>query len=182
MNCITSAWTAHEAELRHWLRGQLRGPLGSHQEADDLLQELFIKALRQDKRFCEIANPRAWLFEVARNALADRLRVRRELMVLPEDLPHPEPEAPSPVDGLAACLPRALAELDAADREAITRCDLEGMTRAEFARLHGLSLAGAESRVQRARRRLREHLTRACQVRFDEAGQVCCFVPRPPAR
>lgn len=178
MRCLTAAWSAHEAELRRWLRGQLRG---RPDEADDLLQEVFLKALRQDGRFCTIANPRAWLFEVARNALADRLRVRRELMELPEDLPHPEPEALPAVDGLAACLPRALAEMDPADREALTCCDLEGMTQAEFARRHGLTLAGAKSRVQRARRRLREHLTRACQVRFDEAGQVCCFVPRPPA-
>ena len=173
--CLLAAWTTHEAELRHWLRGQLRG---SRDEPDDLLQELFLKALRQDQRFCEIANPRAWLFEVARNALADRLRVRRELMELPEELPQPEPTEPAEVDGLAACLPRALSELDAADREAISRCDLEGMTQAEFARLHGLTLAGAKSRVQRARKRLRDHLTQACQVRLDEAGRVCCFVPR----
>ena len=177
MHCLMTAWTAHEAELRVWLRGQLRG--GSL-NADDLLQELFLKALRQDKKFCEIANPRAWLFEVARNALADRLRVRRELMELPEDLPQEEPPEPAGVDSLAACLPRALAELSDEDREAISRCDLDGMTQAEFARLHGLSLAGAKSRVQRARKRLREHLTQSYQVRFDEAGRVCCFVPRGP--
>ena len=44
----------------------------------------------------------------------------------------------------------------------------------------GLSLPGAKSRVQRARQRLREQLSAACQVKFDGAGQVCCFVPRPP--
>jgi RNA polymerase sigma-70 factor, ECF subfamily len=170
-----TAWAAHEAELRAWLRGQLRG--GRH-DADDLLQELFLKALRQEKKFCAVTNPRAWLFEVARNALADRLRVARELVELPEDLPGDETAQLLPVDGLAACLPRALAELDVTDREALTRCDLEGMTQADFARLHGLTLAGAKSRVQRARRRLRDHLTGTCQVRFDEEGRVCCFVPR----
>lgn len=167
------AWQAHEAELRVWLRARL----GSWHDAEDLLQELFLKALRKERGFCEIRNARAWLFEVARNALADRLRTRRDLVELPEDLIR-EPEELSAVDGLADCLPRALAALSAEDREAITFCDLEGRTQAELAQIKGLSLTGAKSRVQRARKRLRAQLTSACQVHFDETGRVCCFVPR----
>jgi len=173
MNCLMSVWNRHEAELRAWLRCRLSNP----HDAEDLLQDLFLKALRQDKKFCQIENARAWLFEVARNALADRLRLKKEQVELPEDLVH-EIDEPIPVDTLAQCLPRALAELAEEDREAITLCDLEGVNQEEFARLKGLTLPGAKSRVQRARKRLREHLTDACQVRFDAAGKVCCFVPR----
>lgn len=172
MNCLMRAWDSHEAELRAWLRRRLNN---TH-DAEDLLQDLFIKALRQDKKFCEIANARAWLYEVAKNALADRLRVKREQIELPEDLvaEHDEPAA---VETLATCLPRVLAKLPEEDREAITRCDLEGMSQQDYARLKKLSLPGAKSRVQRARKRLREELMSACGVRFDEAGNVCCFVP-----
>ena len=41
------------------------------------------------ERFCSAHNARAWLFEVARNLLADRLRVTRKTIELPEDLPAP---------------------------------------------------------------------------------------------
>jgi len=143
-----------------------------------MLQDLFLKAMRQDKKFCEIGNVRAWLFHVARNALADRLRLKREQVALPDDLAA-EYDEPVPVDTLVQCLPRALAELSEEDRDALVLCDLEGMSQADYARRTGLSLPGAKSRVQRARKRLREHLTGVCQVRFDEAGNVCCFVPRP---
>jgi RNA polymerase sigma-70 factor (ECF subfamily) len=172
MNCLMRAWDSHEAELRAWLQRRLNNP----HDAEDLLQDLFIKALRQDKKFCEISNARAWLFEVARNALADRLRMKREQIELPEDLAaaHDEPAA---VETLAACLPRVLAKLPEADREAITRCDLEEMSQQDYAHLKHLSLPGAKSRVQRARKRLRDELMSACGVRFDEAGKVCCFVP-----
>ncbi len=175
MNCLMTAWHHHEAELRAWLRGRLNNP----HDVEDLLQDLFLKALRQDKKFCQIENARAWLFEVARNALADRLRLMKEQVELPEDLVH-EIDEPIPVDTLAQCLPRALAELAVEDSEAITLCDLEGLSQEDYARMKGLSLPGAKSRVQRARKRLREHLGRVCQVRFDEAGKVCCFVPRKP--
>ena len=64
--CLVAAWSSHMPELR----GYLRHRSGFDDEADDLLQEVFIKALRQDILFCAIENPRAWFFQVARNALA----------------------------------------------------------------------------------------------------------------
>lgn len=174
MSCLEKAWLAHEPELRGWLRRRL----ASQAEADDLLQDLFLKALRQGERFCSVQNARAWLFEVGRNALADRLRVSRETVPLPEDLPARTDELET-VDMLTACLPRVLSELSAQDREAITVCDLQGMAQADFARSRGLSLSGAKSRVQRARQRLRQRMTVACQVQIGEDGQISDFVPRP---
>ena len=175
MNCLMTAWHQHEAELRGWLRHRLRNAV----DAEDLLQDVFIKAMRQGERFCAIVNARAWLYEVARNALADRLRLARDTVELPEDL-SADIEEEAAVDSLAACLPRVLSELSPEDREAITLCDLERLPQEEYARRKGLSLPGAKSRVQRARKRLREQLTQACQVRLDAAGQVSDFVPRLP--
>jgi len=175
MNCLMTAWHQHEAELRGWLRHRL----GNAADAEDLLQDVFLKAVRQGERFCAIANARAWLYEVARNALADRMRLARKTVELPEDLSADTEEAAA-VDSLAMCLPRVLSELSPEDREAITLCDLEGLPQDEYARRKGLSLPGAKSRVQRARKRLREQLTQVCQVRLDAAGQVSDFVPRAP--
>ena len=173
MNCIMTAWHAHEAELRGWLRRRMRNSA----DAEDLLQEVFLKAMRQGERFCAIVDARAWLYEVARNALADRLRLVRDTVELPEDLSAATEEIAA-VDSLAMCLPRVLSELSPEDREAITLCDLEGLPQEEYARRKGLSLPGAKSRVQRARKRLREQLTQSCQVSLDAAGQVSDFVPR----
>jgi RNA polymerase sigma-70 factor (ECF subfamily) len=145
--------------------------------ADDLLQDLFLKALRQGERFCDLHNARAWLFEVARNLLADHMRAARQMVALPEDLMAPTNEI-DPVDHMTACLPRVLAELSMEDRDAITLCDLQGMAQGDFARAKGLSLSAAKSRVQRARVRLRAHMSQGCQVQMDEGGRVSDFVPR----
>jgi RNA polymerase sigma-70 factor (ECF subfamily) len=176
VRCLTDAWTAHEAELRRFLRHRSR----NEAEGDDLLQEVFLRATRRPNGLCGLDSPRAWLFHAARNLLIDRLRLARDQVPLPDDLvAEPESEL-APVDGLTQCLPRVLAELSAADRDAITRCDLEGMNQKDYAALLGLSLPAAKSRVQRARARLKKRLTEACQVSFDARGEVCCFVPRPP--
>ena len=175
MNCLTTAWTTHAAELRGWLRHRT----GNTALADDLLQDLFLKALRQGPRFCDVRNARAWLFEVARNLLADHLRVAHHMVALPDDLAN-QAEDSDTVDALSACLPRVLSELGLDDREAITLCDLQGLPQAEFARLKGLNLSAAKSRLQRARQRLQAQMTLACQVQRDDNGCVSDFVPRPP--
>jgi len=173
MNCLTSAWTLHAGELRGWLRHRV----GDDAQADDLLQDLFLKALRQGERFCDLHNARAWLFEVARNLLADQLRVAHHMVDLPDDLAAQSDDADT-VDTLTACLPRVLSELSPQDRDAITLCDLQGMAQADFAKARGLSLSAAKSRVQRARVRLRAQMSQACQVQMDEVGRVSDFVPR----
>jgi len=59
-------------------------------------------------------------------------------------------------------------------------CAPAGRTQREFAQQQGLSLPAAKSRLLRARQRLREQLSTACQVRFDDDGSVSGHVPRPP--
>ena len=172
--CLMAAWHAHERQLRGWLIQHVE----DHATAQDLLQDVFMKALRQGKGFCDIDNARAWLYEVTRNTVTDHMRRRREWVELPDDLPA-VPDDPVPaVDSLASCLPRVLGELSEEDRDAITECDLNGMSQEAYAKKLGLSLPGAKSRIQRARKRLRLQLTQSCQVKLDASGQVCCFVPR----
>jgi len=173
MPCLMRAWQANEHALRSWLMHHLHDCMLS----EDLLQDVFIKAMRQGERFCNLENARAWLFEVTRNTLADQLRRARDTVELPEEMIAESYETPT-IDNLAACLPRVLSELSGEDRQAITLCDIEGMTQADFAKLLGISLPAAKSRVQRARQRLKAQLSAACKVRLDDQGKVCCFTPR----
>ena len=177
--CVSSAWQAHEGELL----GYLRHRLSDADAANDVLQDVFVKAMRQGQGFCTLDNPRAWLFQVARNALIDRARTTHPTEALPEgpaETPAPIQEDLAPVDALADCLARALGELSVDDACILRSCDLEGQTQRAFAEAHGLGLPATKSRLLRARQRLRARLTTACQVRFEADGSVAGHVPRAP--
>jgi len=177
MKCIIDAWDEHQSELLHFVANRIPNAEGAH----DVVQEVFLRATRLEHGLCGIANRRAWLFRVARNLLIDRYRLTKEEVELDELLVQaPDAEPITPVDSLSQCLPRVLAELSAEDRQVITRCDIDGLSQQAFADLVSITLPAAKSRLQRARKRLRDQLVSACQVRFDEVGQVCCFVPREP--
>jgi RNA polymerase sigma-70 factor (ECF subfamily) len=173
--CIEGAWEKHQSELK----GYLTHRLGDAAQAEDLLQEVFLKAVRQGQQFCSLENPRAWLYQVAHNALVDYVRLKKSSVPLPDDLTA-ESEPIVPVDDLSECVVRVLSELSDQDREIIQHCDIEGTKLQDFADAHHLSLPAVKSRIQRARQHMRSHMTAACQVKFDEVGHVCCHVPRPP--
>lgn len=177
--CVSSAWQAHEGELL----GYLQHRLPDADAANDMLQDVFVKALRHGQGFCKLDNPRAWLFQVARNALIDRVRTAHPMEPLPEgpdEAAAPPEELLAPVDALAGCLLRSLSELSEDDAAILQACDLNGQTQREFADAHGLTLPATKSRLLRARQRLRDRLTKACQIRFEPDGSVASHVPRPP--
>lgn len=176
-NCVIEAWQQYEPELRGFVIRQL----GNLATAEDLLQDAFLKAIAEGAGFCQLENPRAWLFRVTRNLLVDHYRRQKQTTGLDEEPPAPVTEIAA-IDSLAECLPHALQDLDETDREAIERCDLEGMKQADYARAKGISLPGAKSRVQRARKRLKQALQARCQIRYDESGSICCYVPKPLAQ
>lgn len=173
--CVVAAWEAHEAELR----GYVRHRLADRASADDVVQEVFLRAMSRENALCGIDNPRAWLFQVARNALVDRARTAHPGEPIEQHegelLAEPANE-PAPVDMLAACVDAVMQELPAADAEILRACDIDGQLLREFAASHGLGLPAVKSRLLRARARLRERLVSACQVRFDVDGTVCCHV------
>ncbi len=164
--CVAAAWQAYEGELR----GYLRHRAADVEVADDILQDVFLKAMRQGQGFCSLDNPRAWLFQVARNALVDRARTAHAHEPFTEELAETTPlgeEATPPVDALATCLVRTINELSEADQQVLRACDLSGLSQREFAEQHGLSLPATKSRLLRARQRLRDRMSSACRIQFD---------------
>ncbi|WP_407276700.1 sigma-70 family RNA polymerase sigma factor [Halothiobacillus sp. DCM-1] len=178
-DCVVRAWEAQARELLAFLLARTQ----DRNTAEDLLQEVFFKAMRQGKGFCSVENPRAWLFQVARNALIDAARLTKPHAELSDDLAESLAAAPvaerAPVEELDGCVARNLPALNAEDRHILECCDLQGQTVRAYAEVNQLTLAAAKSRLLRARKRLRDSLIQNCQVRFDESGQVCCHTPPP---
>ncbi len=171
--CVLSAWDRHEQELRVFLLKKIADPY----EADDLLQELFLKLITQGQSFCGVKNPRAWLFSVMRNALIDRYRTAKSFIDLDPEIALEIDDKP-PLLELEACILRNLENLSDNDRSVIEQCDLQGLRQEVYAQTQGLTLSAVKSRLLRARQRLRIEIVKNCQVRFDEKGRVCCHVPR----
>lgn len=133
---------AHEAAVRRFLR-RLAG-----QAADDLAQEVFLKAWRAAGHYRGDGSYRGWLMRIAWSTFlgANRSAARRAARetAAPERESRHDPE-------LAIDVERALASLGARERAAALLCYGEGCSHAEAAEILSLPLGTLKSVVARAR-------------------------------
>lgn len=140
--------------------------LGSPADAEDAVQETFLRAWRGRARFEGRSSVRTWLFRIATNACLDELdRVRGPRAVLPMPDEHAEPPAPAAADpaaryalheGVELAFLTAIQQLPGRQRAVLILRDVLGWSPAEAAELLGTSVPGANSALQRARATLEQ--------------------------
>lgn len=168
-HCMTTFWTQHQAEFHQFLRSRT----GDNELASDLLQELFLKARSVSDNFCQMQNPRAWLYTCARNLLIDTHRTAKPFQELEESFLYKEEHAPA-ITSLTECLPEVLQTLNEEERELIELCDIYQYSQKEVATYKNLSLPAVKSRLLRARQHLKQQMMETCTIELDELAQICC--------
>jgi RNA polymerase sigma-70 factor (ECF subfamily) len=134
----------------------------SRQDAEDLTQQTFERALRAWGRYDESrSSVSTWLLVIARNLLIDHMRANKSARHQPVDEVALESIAASPDRpnvGLDPELERALGELSSREREMIALRFGGDLTGPEIAQLTGLSLANVQQILSRSLRRMRASL------------------------
>ena len=142
-----------ELVRRHYpgLHAYLSRMLGP-QEADDALQDVFIKMAQGLDRYRDESRFGAWLFTIAVNRARDLLRQRAGR---PPLLPEPVGEPLLDADEDQGRLADALRRLPAQFAEPLLLIYQENLTQAQAAEVLGLSVAAVKMRIFRAIRQLR---------------------------
>jgi RNA polymerase sigma-70 factor (ECF subfamily) len=136
-----------------------------HQQADDLLEEVWVRAFRSRDRYDARLDALAWLYGIARNVLLGHFRAQHAIAVADTGLRHPgEPDPWDAVDDrldarrTVSSLTEALAALSHEDREVLLLVAWEQLTSAEVAVVLDIPQGTARSRLHRARVQLRGYL------------------------
>lgn len=158
-------------------------------DAEDVAQDALLRIHQSFASLRDAERTQAWVYGVARRVVADYYRTRRPptegAAVDPEELADPGSELDASFatfDGdhsvheeVVSWLRPIAESLPEKYRRALLMADFEGRTQREVADALGLSLSGAKSRVQRARRMLAEDLERCCRVEVDAEGRARDF-------
>jgi len=133
-------------------------------DAEDLVQETYLRAFRFSHRFAPGTHLRAWMFQIMRNTfLTFYRRQTRELAVLDKDAVDGHDEAwdaevPVASTATAVDLERAIAALPEDFRSVLLLADLEGFTLGDIAEIMDTPVGTVKSRLFRARRLVRRRL------------------------
>jgi RNA polymerase sigma-70 factor (ECF subfamily) len=147
--------------------------LGNPEDAEDVLQEVFIKAFQALPGFREEARFSTWLYRIAHNACLMRIR-KKKLETVSLDRPldveegniqrdvtdwSTDPRADVMSEELSSVLTQHINELSPDNRIVFVLRDIHGLSTDDTASVLGLSVPAVKSRLHRARLYLRERLS-----------------------
>jgi len=143
----------------HWLTR-------NREEAEDLVQETYAKALKGFSSFRSGTNFRAWIFRILRNTfLTSRTGLKATMTLSLDSKEEPElagegdtPETILMERSNRQLVQSAIDELPVYFREVVLLCDVEEMSYQEIAETLSIPIGTVMSRLSRARRTLRDGL------------------------
>lgn len=172
---LEQLWTEFATPLRAFLRGRVRDAA----DAEDLLQDIFLKVHQRIGGLRDAAKLEGWIYQIARNAVIDHYRRQRPAETLTDEFAAGA--GPVNIDDeidLRPAIRRMLEALPLMYREALVLTEFRGLTQRDAAHSLGISVTALKSRVQRARALLRGMLDDCCRFEFDRRGRVIDAIPR----
>lgn len=171
----SSDWQALQKGLHRFVRSRV--PLDA---VEDVVSDILEAIIRSKSSLAIASNPSAWIYACARSKVVDYYRKRgRENRALDtlkaEQEIHLATDASQDRDedtsGLHECLGALIVDMDRDDQHILGEIDLKQTRQTEFARNSNLPLPTVKSRIQRARRRLRDRLVACCPDGCDDNCQ-----------
>jgi len=146
-------WDEFCAPLKKFIRRRVP----SEQDTEDILQEVFARIFGSISSLKDGNKLDAWVYQIARNAIADY---------------YQSDDVLSPSRELTSCLRPIINSLPEKYKQAILLTEFQNLTQRELSERLGLSLSGAKSRVRRARSLLKKTLLGCCRLEFDRLGNI----------
>ena len=144
------------------MRNLARNVLGSRTDAEDAVQETFLKVQRSIATFRGQSSFVTWTYRILINTCYDarRSRMRKKEVANDdsEEAPQFEPRAPGAHPALRMALERALAKLTRHQRDVFLLYEVEGFRHAEIAGMLEMSETASKNTLFQAKRALRQML------------------------
>jgi RNA polymerase sigma-70 factor (ECF subfamily) len=147
------------------MKSMARNLLGTTSDAEDAVQDTFLKIQRSIATFRGQSSFATWSFRILINTCYDarRSRMRKKEVSqdepeAPEAAPRPEPRAPVAHPSLKLALDRAVAELTRQQREVFLMYEVEGMRHSEIAGVLEISETASKNTLFQAKKNLRQML------------------------
>lgn len=164
---IETAWKDYSNKLLSFIRAKV----SSHEDAEDILSDVFLKLAKQTDLARVPHKLSGWLYQVTRNAIIDFYRSKRLLESLPEDLIQDQSKLEA-ISTLSTCILPMIEELPDTYKLPILRSEVDGKTQKQVADELNLSLAAVKSRILRGRKRLKHLMARRCTFYYNSHGQL----------
>lgn len=155
------------------LLGFIKARVNSSENAEDILQDVFIKIHQRSNQLSDDTKLASWIYQITRNTIIDFYRKKKILIsdtIIPEI--SAEEEEPIPDSRFTKCLLPFVKELPTKYREALEKTTYGELSQKEYAEEINLSYSATKTRVQRARKMVKDLFVSCCDIKTDGYGNV----------
>jgi len=176
-------------DLRNQLKIFINSKVRDEELAKDILHDTFRKVHENLNTLKDNEKIVSWIYQIARNSINDYFRKEKNTVLMTDSKDFPdvtvsdkiEEQMQTAVKNMIDCMPSEY-------HDVLLMTEYQGLTQKELAQKLGISVPGAKSRVQRARKKLKQMLFDCCHFEFDKFGTVidyyqknnsctCCNTP-----
>ncbi|MGD9567014.1 MAG: RNA polymerase sigma factor SigZ [Sedimentibacter sp.] len=164
---INTVWNKFKNELLNFIKAKVK----DEYEAEDILQEVFIKIYRNIEQLDDETKIKSWMYKITNNTIIDYYRKRKDSALQIDNIEsilENGEENTNMNDEMFTCLKLFLYELPDKYKEPIEMYEFKGMKHREISKKLNISLSGSKTRIQRAREKLREVLTQCCEIEGED--------------
>jgi RNA polymerase sigma-70 factor, ECF subfamily len=162
-------------QFHYELLGYVQRRIRSREDAEDVLQNVFIKISTNVGALTDEVKLKGWIFTITRNAIIDYYRANASNQRISKDEIDDNTEElqdPDPTKGLDQCMSTMIALLPEEYRQIIIDSEIKGIKQKDLAVTYGMAYPSMRSRVQRGRERLKQLFYNCCHIETDRRGNV----------
>lgn len=167
-NIIEKSWEEFSSQLLGFIITKIH----HKEDAEDILQDVFLKSVQNIGKLKEDTNLNAWLYTVTRNAINDYFRKKNGKINEPLKNELFSEEKEWSIQDNFCCLEPHINELPEKYKEVILLSEIEGLKHQEIAQKLNVSLSAIKSRVVRGREILKGKFVKCCQYHINEDGKL----------
>lgn len=175
---INNIWKEYNSQLLNFILKKVKDSA----EAEDILQEVFIKILSKIDTLKESEKLKSWMYQITRNTIADHYRLAQKGNKLTDFQPIEEDfQEDSAMKEAESWIGLYINELPENYRQALILSELKGLSIAEVAENMNISYTNARARINRGRQALKKNLTDCCTFHVDKYGTIIDYYRNPPS-
>lgn len=169
---INTIWIDLNEELYRFILGKIK----DEQISKDIHQEVFLKIQTKIHQLEHTSKLTSWVYQITRNTIIDYFRKvsTKNIPIINLEIPETE-DTDFDYANLTNCINQKIESLSAEHKEAIVLTAFRNYSQKELAEHLKISYSGTKSRVQKAKKILRENILDCPNVEADSKGKLIDF-------
>jgi RNA polymerase sigma-70 factor (ECF subfamily) len=168
---VEEAWLAYRQKLLNFITSKIE----NKEDAEELLNEVFIKLTEAINKNTPPDNISAWLYRVTKNSIIDYYRTKKHFEPLAENVSENNStnnEEMDTIKQLSQCILPMINALPETYQQPLMLSEIEGYKYQEVATTLGISVSAVKSRILRGREKLHKSMVSCCTIHKNDSNET----------